>query len=224
MVAANLDAANLKAMDFQGAIREDVLSRIWDISQIPLPFSDSVGSDSIGNDYYSWRTDRLRPPTLGGFVADGADATGNDTNLGARIGNHAGILRKVIAVSTRADESDTIGYARESAYQVQMRLREIRRDVEANALHIQGSTQSDPNAGTPVPGVPAGFGAMCTRHSAGTGATGGAFSNGAWSAFTPGTKRALTETLVRDAAQAAWEDGGDPNMLMSVPAVIRPPK
>jgi hypothetical protein len=86
-------------------------------------------------------------------------------------------------------------------------------------LGIQGSQASDPDAGTP--GIPAGFAAMMAKYDNGSGGTGGAFSSGAWSAWTPGAKVALTETQIRDAAQEAWEDGGNPGTLMSVPSVIR---
>ena len=219
MALANLDAGNLKAVADGGLINEDVMSQIWDISQIPLPYMDLVGSDTVGNDYAEWTTDKLGDPALGGWVVDGADSDQDDSNTGSRIGNHCGILTKEVRVSTRARESDTIGRSDELSYQVMMRQREVRRNVEANLLGIQGSQASAPDAGTP--GIPAGLAAMATKYDNGSGGTGGAFSSGNWSAWTPGAHTALTETMVRDACQEAWEDGSDPSVFMSTPSLIR---
>lgn len=210
-----LQAADLKNVDFQGLINEDVMQQIWDISPIPLPFTDAVGSDSASNPYTEWTTDKLGDPTLGGWVVDGSDSDQNDSATGARIGNHCGILTKEVQVSHRARSVDTIGRSDELAYQVMMRQQELRRNVEANALGIQGST----TATDTVAGVPAGLAAMVTKFDAP--GTGGVFANGSWSAYAPGASRGLTETMVRDACQAAWEDGADPSLLMSVPSVIR---
>ena len=219
MTSNNWDSTDLKSIDFEGWIRESLMDQIFDISRIPLPFTDLVGTGSHGNEYHSWLKDQLNKPTAGGWVVDGADAGADESQGGARYGNHSGILDKVVKVSTRARESDTIG-GEALAYQIRQRQRELRQDVEANALGNQGSQESDANAGTP--GIPAGFCAMATPYDTGSGGSQGGFSGGIWGPWTPGgSPVALTETLVRDAAQAAWEDGGNPSHLMSVPSVIR---
>lgn len=51
MSSANLDSADLKAVTKGGLIREDVMNKIWDISKIPLPFTDLIGSDTTNNEY-----------------------------------------------------------------------------------------------------------------------------------------------------------------------------
>lgn len=218
MTTANLDSADLKAVDYQGLINEDVMQQIWDISNIPLPFTDAVGSDTTGNSYTSWTTDQLGDPALGGWIVDGADSDQNDSATGARIGNHCGILTREVQVSSRADASDTIGTSSELSYQIMMRQKELRRNVEANALHIQGSVEDDGNT---TAGQPAGLATMMTAFDTGSGATAGSFSAGEWTGVVAGTKTALTETMIRDAAQEAWESGANPGKLMSVPSVCR---
>jgi hypothetical protein len=51
MSTANLDSADLKAATYKGLIKEDVMSKIFDISRIPLPFTDLIGSDTHSNEY-----------------------------------------------------------------------------------------------------------------------------------------------------------------------------
>lgn len=200
-----------------GLIREDVMDEIFDISRIPLPYTDLVGSDTVDNKHYEWTTDKLSDPDLTNAVEETYEPDTNDSKGGTRLSCYSQISTKTVQVTHRADASDTIGRAKELAYQIMMRQRELRRDVEAIALSNQASaapaTEDDAS-------YTAGLGAMITQGSrVGTG--GGYTSGGVWTAFTPGTKRALTETLVRDVAQGVWEEGGDPSVIMSVPAVIR---
>ncbi|MDS9470284.1 DUF5309 family protein [Paracoccus sp. MBLB3053] len=212
-------SADLKAIEENGLIREDVMEKIWDISKIPLPFTDIVGTDTCTNSYTEWTTDKLDEPQLGGWVVDGADSDQNDAKGGKRLGNHCGILTKEVQVSARARASDTIGRGDELSYQVMMRQRELRRNVEANALGIQGSQSDD---GDTQPGIPAGLAAMMTPFDTGSGYDQPGFSGGGWGDVTPGAAPVgLTEMMVRDAAQEAWEGGADPGYLMSVPGLIR---
>ncbi len=215
-----LTSAGLKAAEYGGLINEDVMQEIWDISSIPLPFADRIGSDGTDNSYTEWTIDALAAPDVTNAVVDGADTTGLDNSgVGERVGNQHQISVKVVKVSTRARESDSIGTSDQLAYQVMMRQRELRRDVEAIKLNNQGSVADD---GTATAGKLGGFSNWLTTNTF-RGATGsdGGFSSGVVGEVTPGTKRALSETMVRDACQAVYEQGGDPSVLMSIPAQIR---
>ena len=131
------------AVDIRGLINEDVMQKIWDISKIPLPFTDMIGSGSSKNSYKEWTTDELAAPDNTNATVDGADATGDDTKQGDRVGNHHQIPDKIVKVSTRAQNSDTIGRANELAYQVMRRQQELKRDVEAIVLTNQASVADD---------------------------------------------------------------------------------
>ena len=133
-----LSSADLKAVDYQGLIKEDVMNQIWDISAIPLPFTDMVGSDTTGNSYTSWTTDKLADPALGGWVVDGADSNQNDSATGKRIGNHCGILNKEVQVTERAVASDTIGYSNELSYLATVISKLISRALGHNKLAFCG--------------------------------------------------------------------------------------
>lgn len=226
MAIEALNSADLKAVDYNGLINEDVMQTIWDISKIPLPFTDMVGTGSATNEYKEWTTDQLATPDKTNATIDGADASGNDTATGERIGNHCQIPTKTIKVSTRARESDTIGRGDELAYQLMMRQRELHRDVEAIALTEQASVADD---GDTIPGKMGGFFAMirdtgdATPGNAlvGSGGDRPGFSSGLITVATAGTTRALSEELVRDACELTYLDGGNPSYFMSVPTLIR---
>jgi hypothetical protein len=219
MSTANLDSADLKGVAFGGLIREDVMNKIWDISRIPLPFTDMVGTGSAKNEYKEWTTDELAAPDVTNAVVDGSDATGNNTATGARVGNHHQISDKVVRVSYRADASDTIGRAKELSYQLMRRQQELRRDVEAIALLNQASVADDGNT---VAGKAGGLPSWIET----------SFVNGTAGGFNAGTGLtvaatyeaaavALTEKDVRDVVESAYLEGGNPTKMMTVPSVVR---
>lgn len=232
MSTANLDSADLKGVAYGGLINEDVMQKIWDISKIPLPFTDRIGSGTCKNSYREWTTDKLQAPNTANAVVDGADITQNDTNpdeTGAvsadgeplRQGNHCQESVKAVKVSTRARNSDTIGKSDELAYQIMMRQQELRRDVEAIMLTGQASVADNGDA---VAGKSAGIFAWLTVNSAkpADGVFGGfQTGTGLVTAYTPGTARALTETLVKDTVENIYTENGDPTTFMATPAVCR---
>ena len=233
MSAANLDGADLAAVNLGGLINEDVMQQIFDISDIPLPFTQMIGSGSHDNSFAEWTMDRLADPDLTNAVVDGADAGVDASATGIRVANHSQISEKTLRVSTRAQDSSTIGFANSLAYQVMMRGNEARRDVEAIMLSVQASVADD---GALVPGKSAGLGAWivgtdifgAATLSADRGALG---ADGGWldtstdglvAIPTAGTTRALSLATIQDVLQSVWKLGGDPTVLMARPEVIRP--
>ena len=221
MTTANLDAADLANVARGGLIHEDVMNKIWDISAIPLPFTDLVGSDNVKNQYTSWTQDRLRAPDLTNAKIDGQDTdNANDTNTGKRVGNHCQISTKTVQVSTRAQNVNGIGFANALSYNIMMRQRELRRDVEAISLTDQASF-ADTGA---VAGKAGALGSWLTTNvDGGVGFAAGGYntSTGLTVSPTPGTPRPLTETIIRDVAEKCYISNGNPSVLMTIPQLVR---
>ncbi len=216
-----LTSADLKNVAYGGLINEDVMQRIFDISRIPLPATDYFGTGpSVQNSYTEWTVDRLADPNTNNAKVDGADTnTDDDTSTGERVGNHCQISTKTVKVSTRADASDTIGYARELAHQVMRRQQELRRDVEAIQLLNQTSVADN---GSNTAGRVGGLAAWIeTNLPADWTGTAGGFSNGTVSAYTPATSAVTgSESNFKEVINKVWNGGGDPRRAMSVPSVI----
>lgn len=226
MATENLDAAELRAAPRGGLINESVMQQIFDISVIPLPFTELIGNGGRAeNPYHSWTRDILDQPdpsAANAAIVDGASASGlNDTKVGDRVGNHCQINRRVIRVSTRAREVNTIGFSDTFSYQIMRRQQDMRRQREAIYLEPQASQEDN---GTTIPGKLGGFPSwLTTNTSRGTGGADGGFQTGTGlvSAPTAGNARAITETLIRDQAESVWNQGGDPTEMMSISRVIR---
>lgn len=221
MATTNLDHQNLDAMSGGSAVRENVLEKIWEIDNIPLPFTELVGADTTGNRYAEFVTDELGAAATDNKQVDGADIDQDDSQIGDRQGNHCQISVKSVRVSTRADAANSIGRMGDLGYQVSQAQKRLRRDVEAQMLTPQASVQDDGNT---VAGVSGGLAAWI-KTNASVGATGSVGGFNATTkvidAPTAGTKRALTETLLRDMLQLVYEAGGDSEYLMSTPQTIR---
>jgi hypothetical protein len=217
-----LDAADLKNALSGGLIREDVLDEIFDISDIPTPFLDSIGTDTHDNPYTEWTEDVLDVPDLTNARVSGSDNPGtNNAKVGTRSGNHSQISTKKVEVTTRVQNTDNIGRSDEMGYQSGRRLQELRRDQEAIALSNQASVQDDNNA---TAGKSAGLGAiLATNDLFGAGGASGGFNTGTKlvAAPTPGTGRALSWTYIRDMVEATYLLGAMPTQLMSVPQITK---
>ncbi len=152
-------SADLKALLAGGLINEDVMAKIWDISRIPLPFSDLIMTDSHDNSFTEWTIDSLGAVDLTNAVIDGADAVTTDAAGGTRVGNHSQISDKGVSVTQRAQKSRVIGRSNELSYQVMMRQQENMRDIEAIMLTQQASIADD---GDTVAGKSGGFSSWLT--------------------------------------------------------------
>ena len=217
---ATITHVGADAAVYGGLIREDVMDKIWDISSIPLPYTEMCSKGTHSNRRVEFVTDELAAPQANAVV-EGADPTQSDGKLGLRLGNYTQISVKRLIVTDTSEAANGIGGINSLSYQLKERQKELRRDVEAQVLSHDASAARD--AAT-VPGKSAGIGAQLkTNVSVGaTGAVGGFnTTTGLFVAPTPGTPRALSETTIRDILQQVYEAGGNTTVAMARPVVIR---
>ena len=202
MTAANTDATNLKDALLGGVVREDVMDKIWLLDKFPLPLTDMCSTGTHGNQFVEYTKDSLGDPATDNAHVDGIDVDQNDSVIGTRVGNYTQTALKEIQISTRANASNSIGRQGSLSYQIMRGQQRLRSDVEAQMLTHQATVAGD---GLTVPGISAGLGAWLeTNVALGAGGSVGGFNTttGLIDAPTPGTARALTETLIRDIAQS----------------------
>ena len=221
MADFNTDGTDLANVPVGGVIREDVMEKIWQIDNIPLPLTDILSRTTSGNAYKEFTTDELGDPVTDNATVDGADVDQNDVSYGERQGNYHQTAVKMIQISKRANASNNIGRKGTVSYEVAQGQKKLRRDVEAQMCTQQASVAGD---GSSVPGISAGLGAwLKTNTLRGVGGTDGGFNPGTGLIDAPGAgaPAPLTEQGIRDVAQAVYEEGGMTRYLMSTPKVIR---
>ncbi len=223
MSSANLDAADLAAaLAAPGLIHEDVIDTVYNLDEgIPTPLTDMVRGSSHKHVYSEWTEDDLTAVDITNAVVDGSDASGNDTDVGLRVGNRQQISDKTVRISHVSEAIASIGSIGRMAYQTAKRLLDLRRDVEAIFCGRQASVVDD---GSSTAGKTAGLAAwIATNTSFGGSGTVGGFDSSTKLVDAPGngTVRALTWANIRTQIEAIYNAGGYPSVLMSIPTVIK---
>jgi hypothetical protein len=223
MATININSAGLKGVVKGGYVGEDVMRKIWDLSKIPLPLTDSIGTEKSKNSYKEWIVDDLgTPDPTTNVLIDGQDASSYMAITGERQGNHHQQTGRTVKVSDRAQSSDVIGRADILGDQLTRAQQRIKRDIEATLLYNQASVADD---GSTTAGKSAGLPAWIKSNVYnGSGGSVGGFNTttGITAARTVATARsALTEAHLKTIMQGIYGYGGDPKVVMSMPAVIR---
>lgn len=221
MSSTNTDHADASAALVGGVINESVMQKIWDISSIPLPLTDMISKGTHTNRKAEWTEDELAAPNVANAVVDGADIDQDNSKIPLRLANYTQISVKEVKLSHSAQAADSIGGSMKLSDQVIKRQKELKRDMEAIQLTHQASVAGD---GAAVAGKTAGFGAQLkTNISLGATGVAGGFNTGTglFVSPTPGTKRALSETTIRDVLQSIYINGGNTTTFMARPPVVR---
>lgn len=218
------DSQDLKAVAAGGLVNEDVMQKIWDISAIPLPFTDAIGEDSHSNPYCEWTKDELNAPNVSNAVVSGADAGSRTDGNESRVGNHSQTSVKYVYVTERAQNVNVVGAdANELARGLMKRQQELKRDIEAMALLNNASVEDNNNT---TAGESAGLDNWIETNidadEAGAAVGGFNTSTKIVDAHTNGTTAvAGTEARLSALIETAYNNNAEPSILMSTPAVIK---
>lgn len=191
-------------------IREDLSDMIYNISPTETPFFSAVKKGTADNTYTEWQTDSLASADTTNAAIEGDDPTIQAGVPTARIGNYCQISTKTASVTGTAEAVKKAGRAKEMAYQIAKKTKELKRDMEAilcaNQAYVVGSDTVARKTAT--------LGALI-RTNTDIGATGANPTGTVGStARTDGTQRAFTETLLKNVLQECWTNGGNPTMVM----------
>ena len=176
-----------------GANREDLTNIIINISPYDTPLYSMFGRTKAQATYHEWPVEELRAPK-DNHAVEGADYTFDDAHTPTRVGNYTQIFVQGYSVSGTQQAVNKAGPKDVFARSMVLAMREIGTDVERaiiqNASKVAGSASVARQMG--------GIQAFVTDN---------VLDNG-------GSPRDLTETLLNDAIQEAWEDGGKPNTVV----------
>lgn len=189
--------------------REDLADTIYNISPVEVPFQSMAGKAKATATLHEWQTDALAA------AAANAQIQGDDVAFAAvtptvRVNNRTQVLRKEVIIAGTQEAVNKAGRKSEMVYQLQKRSKELKRDLEfvlcSNQAPVTGNSTTAPQM-RPLCGW---FTTNASR-----GATG---ANGTTSAAaTDGTQRAISETLLQDAMQNCWVQGGNPGVALAGP-------
>ena len=180
-------------------IREDLQDAIYDISPTTTPFMSTVGRTKAKNTKHEWQTDSLSAVDLANAQVEGADAVSPTLTSTTMNDNWTQISDKVVQVSSTDDVVDKAGRTTETAYQLAKASSELKRDMESILL----SDQAGGAGGTGTARTLKAIQQWLTTNvvTAGDGVDSTAF----------------TEDNLNQAVLEAYNEGGEPSMLLVSP-------
>lgn len=187
--------------------REDLADIIYDISPAETPFLSAIPKTKATGVKHEWQTHSLTAASGTNKVLEGDDATTDASTTTARVYNYRQISDKVARVTGTQEAVNKAGRRSEMAFQMEARMKEIKRDVETRLLGNYASVAGNATLEPECAGLQAWVKTNIDKASDGTASAG----NGT-DIYTDGTARALQESQVEAALSLAWTNGGNPTM------------
>ena len=189
--------------------REDLRDVIYDISPMELPFMGLCGRSTARATRHEWQTDVLATAANNNQL-EGDTFTYSAITPTVRLANSTTIARKTLSVSKTQDAVNKAGRAKEYAYQLVLRSKEIKRDMEFTLTNNQ----------TPVPVASASTtvarqlrplpGWYSTNTDRGAGGSAGTST----AAATDGTQREFDQTMLENTLRNITNQGGNVDTIM----------
>lgn len=194
-------------------LAEDVEDVIFNISPTETPFLTKAKRTKATATLHQWQTDSLAAAATNRAI-EGDDSTYATAAPTTMLSNYTQISKKTVMVSGTADAVRKYGRKEEFAYQIAKKGKELKRDIEVALITNQVSSaggSSTARSSASVENMISSNRILGVGNSTGT--TPG-YAGGVWGAVTDGTATAMTEGDLVSALEAAWQDGGDPGIIM----------
>jgi len=187
--------------------RETLADIIYKVDSDETPIFSSIEKETSNGIFTEWQVQELAAASTSNHVNEGADMSDTGVTATSRLGNYHQISQKGYIVSNTLDAVDKAGRDREVAYQRVLKGLELRRDIEK----MIGDTNVARSSSEPRKSA-----SLLTWITNGDAPSDMAFAtgDGTDTADVTGTAAALTLAKIDTAVTAAWEDGGNPSMLV----------
>ena len=196
-------------------IREDLSDALASISPTETIFMSTIGTRNAENTYFEWSEVDLAAAADNRAV-EGDAATNSAPTNAVRKGNYTQISTKTVEVSSTNQAVNGVADAQTVAKQVAYKLSEMKRDMEKMLLDNVAASAGTASTARQTAGLPA---FLTTNTSRGTGGADGTTSGTGSAGYpnaaaTDGTKRNITETLLKSVIADCWDAGAEPSIVL----------
>lgn len=189
--------------------REDLADIIYNISPTQTPFLSAVGKRNISNVQFDWQTEVLPTPSSTGQL-EGFELSRSAATNTTRATNVAMISSRDATVTGSQEATDTAGKNSEMAHQLAIMAKALKRDMEEALTQNIAKNAGDASTARQTRSLETWYATNVNKASDG--------ANGSDSAArTNGTRRDLTEAMVKDVQQQCFTNGAEPSILMCGP-------
>lgn len=191
--------------------REDLADQVYRIAPADTPFMSAVPKAKASAVLHEWSTQALGSLNTANARLEGDALTRATATSPARKQNYCQISSKDATVTGTQRAVNPAGIDDMMAYQMSLKSLELRKDMESILLGNQGQNAGNTTTARKLRSFNAWISGNGSR-----GATEGADSTAATAAATDETTalRTFTEILLKDAVKDAFDDGGEPDLVL----------
>ena len=191
--------------------REDLAAVVYRIAPADTPFMTAVPRAKASAVLHEWSTQALGSVNTANARLEGDALSRASSTAPARRQNYCQISSKDATVTGTEQAVNPAGIDNMLAYQKSLKSLELRKDMEAILLGNTGQNSGNTTTARTLRSFNAWISSNGSRNGA------GADSTAATAAATDGTAgdlRTFTETLLKDAIKDAFDDGGQPDLIL----------
>ncbi len=191
--------------------REDLSDAVYRIAPVDTPFVSMIPKAKASAVLHEWSTQAIDSTNTANARLEGDALSRAASTAPVRKQNYCQISSRDATVTGTQRATNPAGIDDMMAYQMSLKSLALRKDIEAMALGNTGQVAGN----TTTARVTRSFNAWISGN--GSRGAAGADSTAATAAATDGTAgdlRTLTETLLKDAIKDAFDDGGEPDVLL----------
>ena len=213
------------------ANREDLSNAIYNIDPFDTPVMSAIRRRNVKNRIFDWQTENLPTVNPNNAQVEGFQLSNGPSQPTVRQNNVTQISERDATVSGSQEESDAAGKGSEMAHQMAMAAKVLKSDMETILCGRQ--QRNDGNDTGPTARLTEGFAHWVGRAATKTAAAGAGgavagvvtglptLATDAFAAVAGGSQVSITEAMLGDAMQAAYQNGASPNLWVVPPGPKR---
>lgn len=206
--------------------REDLSNAIYNIDPFDTPIMSMARRRNAKARTFDWQTEFLPDVDENNAQYEGFELARTAGQPTVRLTNVTQISKRDATVSGSQEESDAAGKSSEMAHQMALKSKVLKIDMEKIMSGRQARVDGDDGTPRKTEAIGHWIGRAVDKAST-VGAAVIGYETGlpvvatdAFSAVSGGNQVVMTEKLVGDAMEAAWNNGANPTMMV-VPAAIK---
>lgn len=192
--------------------REDLANIIYNVDPTDTPFLSAAKKTKATAVNHEWQTQALASAVTTNAVLEGSDAITDAATPTVRLGNICQISDKVARVTGTQQVVDKAGRDNELDYQMILKGKELKRDMETTLLQTGVKATGDATTARTLGAILAWIATNDVFETTGSGSSPSPVDGS--DTRNDGTQVAYTEARLKSCLQLCWNSGGDPDRIM----------
>lgn len=210
--------------------REDLSNAIYNIDPFDTPIMSAARRRNVKNRTFDWQTENLPTVDANNAQLEGFELARTTSQPTVRFSNVTQISKRDATVTGTQENSDAAGKGSEMAHQMALKSKVLKSDMEVIMSGRQARVDGEDTTPTArkteaiAHWIARGIDRLGVQGAAVVGYTAAGLpttATGAFAAVAGGNQVAMTEIMVGDAMQIAYNNGANPSILIVPPAIKR---